>query len=128
MLFTGQQKQGDPWQIWEMDLEILKAGRSHPSMKTALILITCRRDRFVFSKATVNDTVKTAHCLFTSNPDGSSAHQITFHPGSNFATTVLKDGRLVTISRLFPEPGDPILMVMRPDGTKADMFYKGCCG
>jgi hypothetical protein len=77
----------------------------------------------------VNDTVKTAQCLYSSNPDGSDVRQITFSPHSNFATTVLKDGRLLTISRqLFPDRRDPVLMVLRPDGTKADMFYKGIEG
>jgi hypothetical protein len=37
----------------------------------------------------------------------------------------MKDGRILTVSRqLFPVKNDAMLMVMRPDGTKADMFYK----
>ena len=66
-----------------------------------------------------------AHCLFTCNLDGSGLKQITFNPDACFATTVLKDGRLLTISRqLLPGQGDEMFMVMRPDGTKADIFYK----
>jgi hypothetical protein len=38
----------------------------------------------------------------------------------------LHDGRLLTIGRqLYPALDEPLLMVMRPDGTKADMFYQG---
>jgi len=85
--------------------------------------------RMAFSRLTVNDTVKSAHCIYTCNLDGSGLRQITFSPASNFATTVLKDGRLLTISRL-PETGrsNPMFIVLRPDGTKADMFYMGEAG
>jgi len=42
------------------------------------------------------------------------------------ASSVLKDGRVITICRqLYPEYGDPVIMVLRPDGTKAELFYKG---
>ena len=59
------------------------------------------------------------------NLDGSGIRQITFSPADNLATTVLNDGRLLTFNRqLLPVKGDPLLMVMRPDGTKADMFYR----
>jgi hypothetical protein len=36
----------------------------------------------------------------------------------------MKDGRLLTVSRqLYPEQKGAMLVAMRPDGTKADMFY-----
>jgi hypothetical protein len=74
----------------------------------------------------VNDTVKSAHCLYVCNLNGSGLRQITYSPADNYATTVLKDGRLLAVSiQLLPDNRDPVLMVMRPDGTKADMFYKG---
>ena len=52
--------------------------------------------------------------------DGSDLRQITFSPDDNLATTVLKDGRLLTVKQqLLPVQGDPMLAVMRPDGTKS---------
>jgi len=126
MLFAAQQNEGDLWQIWEMDLDNLKARQVTTFNDNCVDPVYLPGGRLVFTKLTKNDTVKTAHCLYSCNLDGSAVRQITFHPNANFATNVLKDGRLLTISRqLLPDQGDPMLMVLRPDGTKADMFYKG---
>jgi hypothetical protein len=126
MLFTAQKKKDESWQIWEMNLN------NHKCRKITSFNDNCTDPaylpggRLVFSKLTVNDTVKSSHCLYTCNMDGSGLKQITFSPNSCFANTVLKDGRLLTIShKRMPETGDFFLMVMRPDGTKADMFYEG---
>jgi len=124
MLFTAQQIEYDSWQIWEMDLDNLKARKITSFNADCIDPVYLPGGRLVFSKLTQNDTIKTGFPLFTCNPDGSDIRQITFHPGENFSTTVLKDGRLLTISRqLLPDERDPMLMVLRPDGTKADMFY-----
>ncbi len=94
---AGQHKENDPWQIWEMNLKnhevqagYLRHGKLHRSCLSAW-------RSSVFSKLTVNDTVKSAHCLYTCNSDGSGLRQITFSPDDNLATTVLKDGRLLTV-------------------------------
>ena len=82
--------------------------------------------RVVLTKYTENDTVKKSFSLFTCNLDGSGLTQITFSPGLYFASTVLKDGRIVTINkRTFIGKRRPVLTVLRPDGTKAELFYKG---
>lgn len=129
MLFTAQQKQDESWQIWEMNLDNLKCRKITSFNDNCADPVYLPGGRLVFSKLTVNDTVKSAHCLYICNLDGSGVRQITFSPNACFATSVLKDGRLLTISRqLMPETGDPLLMVMRPDGTKADMFYEGTKG
>jgi hypothetical protein len=129
MLFAGQQKQDEPWQIWEMDLNNQGCKRITSLNENCTDPSYLPGNRCVFSKMTVNDTVKTAHCLFTCNLDGSGLRQITFNPNACFATTVLKDGRLLTISRqLLPGQDHSMFVVMRPDGTKADMFYKGSRG
>ncbi|KPK87311.1 MAG: hypothetical protein AMS27_02715 [Bacteroides sp. SM23_62_1] len=126
MLFAGQQNEGDLWQIWEMNLDNMKTNQVTSFKGHCIDPAYLPGGRLVFTRLTENDTVKTAHCLYTCNLDGSDVRQITFHPNSNYATTVLKDGRLLTISRqLFPDGGDQMFMVLRPDGTKADMFYKG---
>jgi hypothetical protein len=129
MLFSGQQNKDESWQIWEMELDNLKCRKIISFKENCTDPDYLPGGRLVFSKLTMNDTVKTAHCLYTCNLDGSGLRQVTFSPNTNFATTVLKDGRLLTISQqVLPEQGDPILTVMRPDGTKADMFYQGIEG
>jgi len=126
MLFAAQKNEGDLWQIWEMDLRNRKSRKIISLNENCIDPAYLPGRRMVFSKLTRNDTVKEAHCLFTCNLDGSALRQITFNPHASFATAVLKDGRLLTISRqLLPDHGEPMLMVSRPDGTKSDMFYKG---
>jgi hypothetical protein len=125
MLFTAQQKADDPWQIWEMELDNLNSRKIRSFSENCADPAYLPGGRLVFSKLTVNDTVRNANCLFTCNLDGSGLTQITFSPQTNFATSVLKDGRLLTLSRsLMPETGTPMLTVMRPDGTKANLFYE----
>jgi hypothetical protein len=129
MLFAAQQKQDEPWQIWEMNLDNLKCRKITSFKENCTDPAYLPVGRMVFSKMTVNDTVKSAHCLYVCNMNGSGLKQITYSPSDNLSTIVLKDGRLLTInSQLLPEKGEPILMILRPDGTKADMFYKGAGG
>ena len=112
MIFSGQKKENDPWQIWEMNLRNLEYRQVTSSMEECTDPVYLPDGRFVFSKLTINDTVKSAHCLFTCNTDGSGLRQITFSPDNNLATTVLKDGRLLTVKQqLLPAQGDPMLSV-----------------
>ena len=126
MLFTAQQKENDTWQIWEMNLTDSKTRQITSSPENCTDPYYLPNGRLVFSKSAGKDTLKTAYSLFTSNPDGSDIKKITFNPDTYFASTVLKDGRLLTISRqLYPDQEDPVLMVLRPDGTKSSLFYNG---
>lgn len=126
LLFSAQKTKDDPWQIWEMNLHNLKSRRIFSSDENCADPSYLPDGRIVFSRQINNDTVRKAQSLFTCNIDGSDIRQITFSPQSFHAISVLNDGRLITISRqLFPDTTKQILTVMRPDGTKADMFYMG---
>jgi hypothetical protein len=126
MLFAAQRKHDETWQIWEMDLWRLKSRKITGFQENCTDPAYLPNGRVVFSKNTLIDTIKSGHTLYSCHNDGSDLKQITFHPHANFATVVLRDGRLLTISRqLFPAMTDPMYMIMRPDGTKADKFYKG---
>jgi hypothetical protein len=126
MIFAAQQRENDPWQIWEMNLKNLKYRQVTSGREDCTDPAYVPGEQIVFSKLTLNDTVKSAHCLYICNTDGSGLKQITFGPDDNLSTTVLSDGRLLTVkNQLFPVQGDPMLVVMRPDGTKAEMFYAG---
>ena len=55
--------------------------------------------------------------------------RITFNPHTYLASNVLSDGRVLTIGRqVFPYQGVPVYMVLRPDGTKSELFYKSAEG
>lgn len=129
MLFSAQKEQNDMWQIWEMNLENLKVRQVTTSTKNCIDPDYLPGDRLVFSKFTNNDNVIATHSLFTGNLDGSEVAQITFNPHTYFASTVLEDGRVLTISKqLYPTQGDGMLMVLRPDGSKQELFYKSLKG
>jgi Hydrazine synthase alpha subunit middle domain len=129
LLFAAQQKQNDSWQIWEMNLADLKTRQVTSSLENCTDPAYLPGGRLVFSKGSVNDTLKEGHSLYTCNIDGSNLKRITFNPHAYSASTVLKDGRVLTISRqLYPDQREPVFMVLRPDGTKAELFYKSLEG
>lgn len=126
MLFTGQQKENDPWQIWEMDLKNMKSRPVTSSKENSTDPAYLPLGHIVFSKFTANDTLKAVHSLYVCNLDGSNLNRITFNPDTYLESNVLNDGRVLTIGRqVFPELGTPEYMVLRPDGTKSELFYKG---
>ncbi|NSW94336.1 MAG: PD40 domain-containing protein [Bacteroidales bacterium] len=125
ILFTARINENDPWQIWEMKLSTGKTRKIISLSENCVDPVYLPGDRIAFSRHIVNDTVGEGHSLFTCNMYGSNLKQITFYPGNYFAPAVLKDGRILALSRqLTPSVKDPVLTVMRPDGTKADMFFK----
>jgi hypothetical protein len=129
LLFAAQQKQNDPWQIWEMNLTNSKIWQVTSSQENCIDPDYLPDGSIVFSRLNVNDTLKAGHSLYTCIPDGSKLTRITFNPHTYFASTVLKDGRVLSVTRqLFPDIGDQSLVALRPDGTKAELFYEGTEG
>ena len=124
MIFAGQMKESDPWQIWEMKLS------NHKYSKVSAFDDNCTdpaylpSDKIVFSRSDFNDTTGLTHNLYTCNSDGSDVRRITFHPHADFAPVVLADGRILELTRqVYPSVSEPMFYVLRPDGTKADTFY-----
>ena len=69
------------------------------------------------------------HALFTMNLDGSNLQQITFHPHFDYVSTILRDGRILMLSKqIFPKQGEMKYLATRPNGTKAELFYNGVSG
>lgn len=125
LLFTAQRKPSDPWQIWEMNLKNFKSRQVISSNENCIDPAYLPGARLVFSKLDLNDKLKGGYSLYTCQLDGSNIHRITFNPHSYFASSLLKDGRILTISRqVYPENGVQKLMVLRPDGTKCEIFYE----
>jgi WD40 repeat protein len=125
LLFAGRQKKEEVWQIWKLDLKGSELKKITDFKENCTDPVYMPNDRIVFSRNIEDSITGSAHALFSCKTDGSDFRQITFHPHANFATSVMADGRLLTITRqLYPEIKDQMIMVVRPDGTKADMFYK----
>jgi hypothetical protein len=129
LLFAAQRKQNDPWQIFEMNLVNRKIRQIITTVDNCVDPAYLPDGQLVFSKLDKNDMLKSGHSLYTCKSDGTDLQRITFNPDSYAYSSVLKDGRILTISKqLYPEKRDPFFIVMRPDGTKAELFYKGING
>ncbi len=126
LLFCAKKNQGDPWQVWEMNLSTRESRQVTHEKENCSDPAYLPDDRCVFSKLPENIVTGKEKALFTCNLDGSEMQQISFHPHADINSTVMLDGRILTASKqLYPEPAQTMLMVMRPDGTKAEKFYQG---
>jgi len=125
MVFAGQRKESDPWQIWMLDLKTREFKRLTDSEVNCTDPVSLPTGKIVFSK-TEEKSNAAGSALYASNADGSESSRLTFHPHENFATSILADGRLISVTRQqYPKLTDPELIILRPDGTKADLFYRG---
>jgi hypothetical protein len=124
LYFQGKQNENDPWQIWMMDL---KRGST-----TRVIEVSedCRHPAalpdgsVIFSrKSSVKE--RTVYDLWRCERDGSGLRRISFDPAINLYPTVLKEGRvLYTSSTQYPEVHTPVWRIMRPDGTKSELYFR----
>ena len=129
MIFAGQKKESDTWQIWETDL------LNHKTRQLTKLKGDCTDPaylplgRFIYTCHSATDSFKANESIFTSNIDGTDQKRITYNPYMYIATNVLSDGRILMIGlQEFPETNEQKFMVMRPDGTKSELFYKGSEG
>lgn len=124
MIFAGQKTPGDPWQIWEMKLGNRNVKQITSSKENCIDPAYLPGGRIVFSMLKYNDPIKSGHSLYSCNNDGSDLRRVTYNPHTFFASGVLKDGRILSISKqVYPIQKKQCLFVLRPDGTKADLFY-----
>jgi hypothetical protein len=126
MIFAGQKNEGDTWQIWETDLRTLKTIQLTKMGSDCTDPSYLPLGRFLFTSHSATDSLKTNESIFTSNTDGTDLKRITYNPVLYRASNVLGDGRILTIgAQTYPETGAEKYMVMRPDGTKSELFYTG---
>ena len=129
IIFSGQKNKGEIWQIYEMDLADLNVRQITSSNENCIDPTYLPGGGILYSKLNIDEMGNSGHALFTCNLDGSELKQITFNPNAYFASSVLQDGRVLSISReLYPKTKEGQLMVLRPDGTKAELFYQGAKG
>jgi len=125
MIFTGQKSVNSVWQIFEMDLASLQYKQLTNSITNCLYPSYLPGKKIVYSKSVSREKGSKGYALFVMHTDGSQEEQITFSPGFYKGTSVLHDGRIISMNRqLTPEPNKTNLVVMRPDGTKEMLFYK----
>jgi hypothetical protein len=124
-LFAARKEQNDPWQVWEMNLKNLKLTQVTFSSDNSIDPAYLPGGRLVFSRSLRNDSLKSGYALFTCNSDGTDLNRITYVPHDYYKPSVLSDGRIISYSRQsFPNESDPSIMVLRPDGTKSELFYR----
>ncbi len=123
MVFAAKQKKEDHWAIWEMDLSSSKIRQITSMKENCCDPAYLPTGRIVFCKW--ND-INGSSSVCTCKPDGSDQKQITFNPELYSLLNVLKDGRVVTLDRSTDTSSNKsVLMVMRPDGTKNQLFFEG---
>ena len=123
MLFAGKEKKDDQWRIWEMNLSNLKARAVSPGSGESTDPVYLPAGRFAFTMAVPKDSLLAGHSIYTCNLDGTDLRRITFNPAAFFALNTLADGRIIAAGRrIYPDTGAQRLMVLRPDGTKAELF------
>ena len=128
LIFSGKKQPGDSWQIWLRDLRKNSTSRVTDLSGDCTDPAYLPDGRIVFSRSGSIMNTEVSN-LFKCNMDGSDLQQLTFHPHRDFASSVLKDGRILyASSQQYPVAKEPIFMVMRPDGTKSEIFYNGTEG
>jgi hypothetical protein len=134
MLFAGRHKSEDSWEIYEMNLKNRQVRKVTSLAEDCLYPSYLPTGEIVFSRLNENDSLKSSSALYTCKKDGSDLKRITFNPDSYSYSTVLKDGRILSLVSETPESINSTTahqhlstsyMVMKPDGTKSELFYNG---
>ena len=124
LVFSGQMSEGDAWQIWRLDIgsgEIVQVSDSRTNCTDPTWL---PNGDIAFSKLITENNSLRYHALFTIGRDGCCEQRITFQPHDDVNSSVLHDGRILVGSKqVYPKEGTLKYLALRPDGTKAELFY-----
>ena len=90
VLFSGKQKPGDPWQIWEMALAGGSPRRLTTFPEDAIAPFYLAGLRIVYARRS-----PTGFQLETAPLEGGEPVRLTYAPGDHLATDVLRDGRIL---------------------------------
>ncbi len=110
VLFSGKQKAGDPWQIWEIAAGGGVARRVVSTPEDAVTPFYLPGDRIVYAKRTAS-----GFQILRVESDGSEPLQLTYGPGNHLVCDVLRDGRI-----LFELGGD--LYMVYSDGSGVESY------
>jgi hypothetical protein len=124
MVFSGKKTATDSWQIWTLELDTKSLTQVTSTTENCTDPVWLPDGRIAFSKQITDESQVQYHALFTIDPSGCCEQRITFQPHDDLNASVMNDGRLLFSSRqVYPEPGALKYLAMRPDGTKAEIFY-----
>ena len=125
MVFAGKKSEGDNWQIWHLDLGNQKTMKITDGSRNCFDPVYLPDQRIVFSCYGDEFESDDIIALYRSDPDGKNIHPLTFHPHANYQATVLHDGRIIFASeQVYPGKEKAKLLVLRPDGTNAGLFFE----
>ena len=122
-IFSGKKKENDTWQIWEISFSNSNIRQVTQAEGNCIDPAYLPLGRIVFSSfSSGKESISPA--LYTCNLDGTNLQKITYNPYSYYLSAVLKDGRVLSVTKQSENTGnESLLMVMRPDGTKNEIFY-----
>lgn len=125
LYFQGK-KEGDlKWQIWKMDLESKKIRKLIDLAENCTHPLSLPDGSVIFSRD-LSAKGRKYSALYKCLNDGSGLSRITFNQGQNIHASILSEGRVIfSSSRQFPSTSAPNVMIMRPDGTKAEIYFRG---
>jgi hypothetical protein len=118
LVFAGKIKKEEKCQIYKMNLESPKPIQVTSSESDCLAPAILPGGQIVFSIRSGSGS-----SVWFCNPDGSNLNRITFDPYSYLSSTILNDGRILCLRSEEKNGSMRKLIVMRPDGTKAGLFY-----
>lgn len=125
MIFSGQRKQSDIWQIFSMDLKSFNVSQITDSEENCTDPAWLPDGRIAFSVLNKENVTGPVHRLYACEPDGKELKQLTYSPNSAFAASIFQDGRILVLDeQKFPKSNKRKLMALRIDGTKSELFYE----
>ncbi len=128
LYFQGKKESGDPWQIWVMDLQKKSTKRVTDLPEDCLHPAALPDGTVVFSRSYQKDGIGFSS-LHSCKMDGSELARVTFNPTNDLHPSVLDEGRLLYLSQQqYPKSKPQKLLIMRPDGTKSELYHSGYMG
>jgi len=128
LYFQAKEENGDPWQIWMLDLKKKDLSRITDLPENCTDPASLPDGSVVFSRASMLKG-REINSLWKIHRDGCCLTQLTYNPARDLYSSVLNEGRvLYSSTQVYPEAQEAVLMVMRPDGTKSEIYSAGCCG
>lgn len=122
LFFSAKKDKGSPWQIWRMDTRSGKSFQVTSFSEDCMFPVWHPAGRVIFSRSQADGTMN----LYSCDLSGENVSQITFHPHRDIAAGMMYDGRiLVNSMQTHPMAGAARFIVMRQDGTKAELFHQG---
>jgi hydrazine synthase alpha subunit-like protein len=125
LYFQGKKDEGDPWQIWVMDLKKGSVSKVIDLPENCTQPASLPDGSVVFSREG-EIKGKEVQNLWKCMMDGCCLSQLTHNPAEDLYPNVFWEGRILYSSQqLYPETKEAQLMIMRPDGTKSELYSPG---